>query len=313
MAKPALNANSKADPAPPSFLDPAVLAGIQNYQLMARTAVEGFLSGQHRSLYHGHGSEFFQYRAYTPGDDLKYVDWKVYGRHNRIHTKLFEEETNMDVCFVMDGSASMMYRGEGSACSKWHYGCMAAACLAYLARRQGDAFGLYIYDNELRSILPPGRRTGHFQTFLNELTAFKPQRGRAADHEGTLDFLARRMRRRGLIVFISDMLESEETLPPLLRRLDRGGRDCLALQVLDNDELDLPMEGAWQLRSLEGEAEILTDPNEIRDLYTLEMNDFLSRLRIALSNAEVDHLLCRTRDHLGRVLAAYLHRRELFS
>jgi uncharacterized protein (DUF58 family) len=296
-----------------NFLDPAVLAGIQNYPLMARTAVEGFLSGQHRSLYHGHGSEFFQYRAYTAGDDLKYVDWKVMARHNSLHTKLFEEETNMDVCFVMDGSASMMYQGEKSPCSKWHYACIAAACLAWLARGQGDAFGLYIYDDELRAVLPPGRRTGHFQSFVNELAAFKPRKGRAANHEATLDFLARRMRRRGLIVFISDMLEAEESLPPLLRRLDRGGRDCLALQVLDNDELDLPMTGAWQLRSLEGRAEILTDPGEIRDTYVREMNEFLETLKKALSNAEVDHLLCRTRDHLGRVLAAYLHRRELFS
>jgi uncharacterized protein (DUF58 family) len=219
----------------------------------------------------------------------------------------------MDVCFVMDGSASMLYRGEGAPCSKWHYGSMAAACLAYLARGQGDAFGLYIYDDELRTLVPPGRRTGHFQTFLTALAGFKPEKGRAANHEGTLDFLARRMRRRGLIVFISDMLEAEESLPPLLRRLDKGGRDCLALQVLDNDELDLPMSGAWQLRALEGKAELLTDPAEIRDTYVREMTQFLEKLRRELSNAEVDHLLCRTKDHLGRVLAAYLHRRELFS
>lgn len=297
----------------PSYLDPAVLAGIQNYPLMARTAVEGFLSGQHRSLYHGHGSEFFQYRSYTAGDDLKYVDWKVYGRHNRFHTKLFEEETNMDVCFVMDGSASMSYQGETAPCSKWRYGCMAAACLAYLARRQGDAYGLYIYDDELRTVVPPSRRPGHFQVFLNELAAFSPRRGQAAAHETALDFLARRMRRRGLIVFVSDMLEAEETLPPLLRRLDRGGRDCLALQVLDSDELELPMGGAWHLHSLEGSAQLVTDPDEIRAGYQAEMNQFLAAVRTGLADAEVDHLLCQTREHLGRVLAAYLHRRELFS
>lgn len=308
MANPAPNAAA----AVPDYLDPAMLASIQNYPLMARTAVEGFLSGQHRSLYHGHGSEFFQYRAYAPGDDLKYVDWKVYGRHNRFHTKLFEEETNMDVCFVMDGSASMMYQGETAPCTKWHYGCMAAACMAYLARRQGDSYGLYVYDDELRAVVPPSRRTGHFQVFLNALAGFQPQRGQPAVHETALDFLARRMRRRGLIVFISDMLEAEDSLPGLLRRLDRGGRDCLALQVLDSDELDLPMGGAWQMSSLEGNAEILTDPNEIRADYQREMNAFLEHLRKSLANAEVDHLLCRTSDHLGRVLAAYLHRRELF-
>ncbi len=294
-----------------NLLDPAVLAGISNYELMARGAVEGFLSGMHRSLYHGHGSEFFQYRNYAPGDDLKYVDWKVFSRHDRFYTKLFEEETNMDVHLLVDASASMTYQGTQAACSKWHYAGIIAACLAYLAHRQGENVGLTLYDAEVSTSLPPLRQGTHLQRILQTLSAAKPVEGVPANHEAALDFMARHVRRRGIVVFISDFLEGETLLPPLLKRLNTGGRECIALQVLDDDEIDFPFDASTQFIDLESAGRVLTDPKEVGDHYRTAMNDLLTKLRADLNNAEIDYLLLRTRDSLAKALAAYLHRRML--
>jgi uncharacterized protein (DUF58 family) len=294
------------------LLDPATLAAISNYELLARTAVEGFLSGMHRSLYHGHGSEFFQYRNYTAGDDLKYVDWKVYSRHDRLYTKLFEEETNMNIHLLLDASASMTYQGTSAPCSKWQYAGMAAACLAYLAHRQGENVGLTIYDSEVRISLEPGRHGSHIQRLLQTLGHTRAGE-KSADHEAALDFLSRQMSRRGIVVFFSDFLEAEEELPSALRRMNIGGRELVAFQVLDNDEVDFPFDASTQFIDLENNSRILTDPKEIAEDYRTAMRETLDRLRRELTDAEIDYVLTQNRDSLGRILAAYLHRRMLAS
>jgi len=275
---------------------------------MARTAVEGFVSGLHRSFYHGFGSEFFQYRSYVPGDDLKYVDWKVYSRHNRFYTKLFEEQTNMDISLVLDNSASMDYKGSSAPCPKWKYAAMIAAALAYLAKRQGDNFGLYIYNDKLREGVAASNRVGHFQRVLAALMRSKPSG--QAKHEVAFDYLFRSLRRRGIVVLISDMLESRDTLPPLLKRMQTAGCECLAVQVLDSDELTLPFEKTTQFIGLEDGVRILTNPASIRADYIQAMEAYQSQLKLAIINAEVGYLQCVSSESLGNSLAAYLHQRE---
>jgi uncharacterized protein (DUF58 family) len=289
-------------------LDPSTLSGIDNLQLVAKVAVDGFLSGMHRSLYHGHGSEFFQYRTYAPGDDLKYVDWKVFSRHDRFYTKLFEEETNMNVTLVADMSASMNYRGENSPATKWRYAAMTAAALAYLVRKQGDNLGLFLYGQELVEGLAPSHRSGQFRRVINALQTAQPA-GAETAHEEMFNYLAKHGGRRGIVVLISDMLGGEEALPPLFSLLRSQGHDCIAIQVLDPDEIDFPFDQPLEFIDLEDGQRIRTNGAEIRTEYQQNMNQFLTQLSGGIIRTGTDYLRLRTTDSLGKALAQFLQTR----
>ncbi|HLS27203.1 MAG TPA: DUF58 domain-containing protein [Opitutales bacterium] len=290
------------------LLSPATLARIDNYSLLAKTAVEGYLSGIHRSLSHGTGGEFFQYRNYTPGDDLKYVDWKVFSRQNKFHTKVFREETNMNVSLVLDASGSLDYNGSRAPWGKWRYAAMIAASLAYLANRQGDNVGLYIYNDQIVEAIEPSRTQGQLQRIFAALARQKPSG--SADHRRAWNYLTNHFRRRGLIIFLSDFLDAEKTLPPLLKRLRFAHHDCLAFQVLDPDELDLPFDRSTEFIDRETGRRIDSFPAAVRDDYQREMNDFLERLSQAMSEAQVDFLRLISSESLADALANYLHKRE---
>ncbi len=289
------------------LLSPSALARIENYAVLARTVVEGFISGMHRSVYHGFGSEFLQYRNYSPGDDLKYVDWKVFARSDRHVTKVFQEETNLNCCLVLDTSASMAYQGQAAACSKLHYAAMVAACLAYLANRQGDNVGLYCYGDTLTTALPPVQRQGHLHRLLTELARLTS--AGSSRHEQYLPHIAQSLRRRGVVVFLSDFLEADETVLPLLRRFRSAQHDCIAMQIVDADELDLPFERTTRFIDSESGAELVTAPQNIRNDYRTAMEAFLDRLRKGCLEIGIDHVLVNTSEDLGGTLAAYLHRR----
>jgi uncharacterized protein (DUF58 family) len=290
------------------LLSPETLARIDSYSLLARVVVEGFLSGLHRSLYQGFGSEFFQYRNYVPGDDLKYVDWKVYGRLDRFFTKVFQQETNLDCTIVLDTSASMAYQGERSHCSKLRYGAMLAACLAYLARRQGDGVGLCTYAQGPSAWIAPGPHRGGAQRVFAELQRLTA--AGVADHGAALHFVAEGLRRRGLVVLISDFHGLEDGLEALVRRLRFAHHDCLAFQILDRDELDLPFGRTVRFVDSEADQELTTAPELVRSGYQRAMQGFLERIRGTCLGQQVDYLMVPTTEALGSLLAAYLHRRE---
>ncbi len=289
------------------LLSPAVLARIDNYALLARTVVDGVLSGLHRSLLQGYGSEFFQYRDYVPGDDLKYLDWKAFARLDRYYIKLFQEETNMNCCFVLDTSASMAYRGDRAPCTKLRYASMLVACLAYVSRRQGDRVGFYAYNEGLTSAIRPGTRTGHLHRVLVEIARVRAA-GRAR-HGVVLGQVAEDLRRRGMLVLVSDFLGVEEDLGRWLRRFRFAGHECLVVQVLDPDELDFPFSGSVKFRDAEDGIEVVTAPEVVADSYRQDMERFTGRLRLAALEQGADYLRASTTDNLGRLLAAYLHRR----
>lgn len=290
------------------LLSPEALVRIDNYSLLARVAVEGFLSGLHRSLYQGFGSEFFQYRNYVPGDDPKYIDWKVYGRRNRFYTKVFQEETNLNCTLVMDCSASLDYQGQRSVCSKLRYAAMVAACLTYLARRQGDSVGFCAYAEDVKVWLPPARHHDGAHRVFRELQRLRPEG--VADHRKALHFVADTLTRRGLVVLISDFHDLEDGLDPLMRRLRSAHHDGIAFQVLDRDELDLPFKRTVRFVDCEDEQELTTAPDLIRAGYERAMNGFLEQVRGVCLSQQVDYLLVPTSENLGNLLAAYLHRRE---
>jgi uncharacterized protein (DUF58 family) len=292
-----------------ALLDPAHLVRLQPYPLLARTAVHGFLSGLHRSVFHGFGSEFVHYRHYTPGEDLKYVDWKLYARRDRMYTKVYEEETNMNVTLIVDASSSMGYRGARAPASKLGYACMVAACLAWLANHQGDNIGLLVYQEQLTDCLPPGHRGQQLQRLLVGLT--RAQAAGSAQHSVALDWIEHHSTNRSLTILISDMLGDELALAEGLRRLRMRHGDCLAIQVLDPDERDLPPETGTRFRDMESRRELLTHPAAIAAQHNAAMADYSARLAEAFTRQEVDFLPLVSTQNLGAALAAYLHRREL--
>ena len=290
------------------LLDPAHLSQIENYLLMAKAAVEGFLSGMHRSVYHGYGAEFQQYRNYVPGEDLKYLDWNVFAKRDQLVTKVYQEETSMNVYFVVDASASHHYQGERAACSKLRYACMIAASLAYLASRQGDNIALYAYQDSIVEAIEPGHRSGQLARLLQALSRLRAAGG--ADHDGLLQSLTHHMRNRGLVIYLSDMLEAEESLPRQLRALRFRHCDCLAIQVLDPDERDLPHNYPVRYVDSETEADVTTFADTIRPQYQASMDAYQDDLKTAFGRAQVEHLPLLTTDHLGHALGKFLNKRE---
>ncbi|MDT8390038.1 MAG: DUF58 domain-containing protein [Lentisphaeria bacterium] len=289
------------------ILSPAALADVDNYQLLAKVVVEGFMAGQHRSLFHGTGSEFVQYRDYSPGDELKYVDWKAFARRDRLYSKVFEEETNMDCAIILDTSASMGYQGARADCAKIRYAAMIAACLAYLASRQGDNIGFSAYAEELLYFFPadrPAKRLKHIFTALSGLSA----RG-SAEHGKHLSFIAESMRKRGMVVVISDFLEAEHRVPDLLNAFRFKGKETIVIQVLDPDEVDFPFTGARRFQDSETHARVSTSPATVREDYTRAMREAMTTLKDACHASQVDCLQVTTDQSLGIALAAYLHRR----
>ncbi|MBT5167527.1 MAG: DUF58 domain-containing protein [Opitutales bacterium] len=289
------------------LLDPAYLESLNDFQLMSRVAVDGFMAGIHRSHSHGAGMEFLQYRNYSPGEDLKYLDWKVLAKSDKLYTKVFQEETNMNCYFVLDTSASMQYQGSRAACSKLHYACMVAACIAQSASRQGDNVGLFAYSDHLHESVEIGGRLGQVDHILRALTRLKPTG--EAQHESMLQTFLRHFKSRGTVIYISDMLEGEDVLPKLLRNFRVNKSDCLAIQVLDPDELDLPQNRVTRYLDSELESEVTTYPETARADYEKRMGAFLERLKEGLAQSQVDFIQLVTTDSVGVSLAKYFDHR----
>lgn len=289
------------------FLSPQTLAEIENYQLLAKVAVDGFLAGAHRSLHRGTGSEFLQYRNYVSGDDPKYVDWQLYARLNRLCTKVFQEETNMNCCVVLDASASMGYQGEGSACSKLRYASMLAACFAYLAFRQTDNVGFYGFSDGLVSVVPPARRTGQLRRVFGELGRLTPSG--TADAETVLPLIGEGLRERGVVVLLSDFMTGESTLTEQLRMFRARRHECVVFHILDPDELSLPFRQTTRFVDSETGEHLVTYPETMRGEYRASMRRHVERIREACLSSQTDYRRVRSDEDLGGALSAYLHHR----
>jgi len=288
-------------------LSPDILTSLSRLELWARGAVEGILSGLHRSTSHGFGQEFQQYRSYTPGEDLKYLDWKVFARSSRLVSKVFEEETGLNLYLVIDCSGSMDFRGDHSPVSKWEYAVLLASCFAYLARRQGDSLGLFVYSDKVHRALEPSRKTGHFRSVLQALRSVQP--GGQGAHQRILGELGHHLKRKGLVVYLSDMLEAESILPESLGRLRFAHADVMACQVSDPDEWDIPYERSHRFRDKETGMELPTYAASFREEYRRSMMAFQETLSEGLKRQNILHLSCRSSDALAGVLGNFLRGR----
>lgn len=288
------------------FLDPAVIARLGTMELKARTVVEGFLSGLHRSPYKGFSVEFAEYRQYLPGDDLSTIDWKVYARSDRHYVKKYEEETNLECHLLLDVSASMAYRGT-TPMSKLEYGSVLAASLAFLMNRQRDATGLIAFDERIAFRMPAGARPGHLHALLLALERLEP--GTRSDVGRPLHQLAEALVKRSLVVLISDLLDDPEPVIKGLRHLKFRGTDVVVFQVLDPDELTFPFRGASRFRDLESAEEVTADPESVRTAYLRELASLTLRYNRELLGSGIDYVQLDTSQPLDFALLAYLSAR----
>ena len=287
------------------FLDPATLARLGSLELKARTVVEGFLSGLHRSPFKGFSVEFAEYRQYMPGDDLSSIDWKVYARSDRYYVKKFEEETNLDCYVLLDVSASMGYGSHGI--TKLEYGSMLAASLAYLMHKQRDAVSLTTFDQAIVRMLPPSARPSHLRSIL--VTLDQTTLGARTDVSKPLHALADGLGKRGLVVLISDLLDDPQHVIDGLRHFRFRGTDVIVFHVIDPDELTFPFERAARFRDLEGEDEVMAVPSVVREKYLESLNEALDLYKRELGSAGIDYRLLTTSEPLDFALMSYLSTR----
>jgi uncharacterized protein (DUF58 family) len=287
------------------FLDPAVIARLGTLELKARTIVEGFLSGLHRSPFKGFSVEFAEYRQYIPGDDLATIDWKVYARSDRFYVKKFEEETNLDCHIMLDVSASMGYGSRGI--TKFDYATCLAASLGYLMNRQRDAVGLTAFDDQIVAMLPAGSRAGHLRALL--LTLNRLRLGRETNVSKPLHLLADSLTKRGIVVLISDLLDDPEEVVRGLKHFQFRGTDVIVFHLLDPDEIDFPFERATRFEDLETDEEVMAVPALVRQHYTTAMAALMERYRRELGSCGIDYQLLTTAQPLELALLAYLSTR----
>jgi uncharacterized protein (DUF58 family) len=289
-----------------TYLDPGVVARLGTIDLKARTIVEGFLSGLHRSPFKGFSVEFAEYRQYLPGDDLATIDWKVYARSDRHFVKKYEEETNLDCHLLLDVSASMGYRS-GSV-TKLEYSSYLAAALAYLMTRQRDAVGLLTFDERIVSMVPASARPGHLKALLVQLE--RVTLGHRTDLAKPLRDLVEAIDKRGLVVLISDLLDDPVRVLRGLKHFRYRKTDVIVFQVLDPAELSFPFEKAARFRDMETADEVVAVPDAVRGDYLKAVGDLVDLYRQELGAAGIDFCLLDTSRPLETGLMSYLMTRK---
>ncbi len=289
-----------------NFIDPNVLASVSNLELRARLAVEGFLSGLHKSPHRGFSVEFTDYRHYYQGDDIRHIDWKLYARSEKLYIKQFEDETNSRCFILLDTSASMGYASEGN--SKLEYGRTLAAAMAHFIMRQRDAAGLMTFDHKVNNVIPALYRQGHLMQILRTLSAVSA--AETTDVERPLKDLAVNLKSKSFVVLISDMLDGEEKSIKLLQQMRASGHEVILFHVMDNAELNFPFEEMSEFVDVETEDSLLTSPGAIRKNYLAAVNEFIDYCKKHCQTHGVDYCLLNTSEPLDKALFAYLTRRS---
>jgi uncharacterized protein (DUF58 family) len=290
------------------YLDPQVLARLEGLPLRARLIVEGYVSGVHRSPYHGFSIEFAEHREYVPGDDLRYVDWKVFGRTDKFYLKQFEEETNLVCNLLVDTSESMSYRGPDAAMSKLDYARSAAAALAYLVLAQQDSVGLATFDHEVRGLVRASSNPSHLKQIYQVLEDAAGERKTATGpifHD-----MAERFRKRGIVVVLSDFFDDVDSMMAGLAHFRHRRDEVVLFHVLDPAEIDFPFRKTTLFRGLEQLPAALVEPRALRKAYRREFDRFLRDVKSGCRQHRIDYVLMRTDQPLDVVLSSYLASRN---
>jgi len=287
-----------------TLLDPEILAKLQGLELRARHVVEGYVSGVHRSPFHGFSIEFAEHREYVPGDDLRYVDWKVYGKTDKIYLKQYEEETNLICYLLLDTSESMRYRGPSAAMSKLEYAQLVAASLSYLVLQQQDSVGLITFDNEIRKLVRASSNPSHLKRLLHVMEESVPEKKTSTGpifHD-----LAERFTKRGVVVIISDLLDDVQSMLAGLKHFRHRRHEVILMHVLDPAEYEFPFDRVTLFKGLEELPDVLTDPKALRQAYLDEFGSYLKELKKGCRMQRADYVPLRTDQPLDVALSSYL-------
>jgi len=286
-----------------NYFDPKVLAGIANLSLRARWVVEGLMSGVHKSRAKGFSVEFEEHREYCPGDEIRRIDWKALGKFDRYFIKEYEDETNLRAYLLLDASASMDYASDGI--TKFDYACTLTASLAYLILKQQDAAGLVTFSSRIEAFVPPRAKRDYLTHILHALENRGP--GGDTNVGKILDDIAAQVKRRGLIVLVSDLLDEPAEILKGLRQFRFKGNDVIVFHLMDPAELNLPFDGNILFEDLEAaNLRVITDPRAIRATYQQVVTEFIIDMRTQCHDNAIDYQLISTATPLDRALASYL-------
>lgn len=289
------------------FLDPNTISKLSRLDLKARLVVEGFIAGLHRSPYHGFSVEYAEHRQYMPGDPIKHIDWKVFAKSDRFYIKEYEEETNLKSYIFLDVSASMGYASDGI--SKLEYGKYLAASLAYLMLSQQDSVGLVLYDEKVRQYIPPRAVGSQLHTILQQLHRAGAEAGTSS--RTTFHTLAERIKRRGLIIIISDLLEEDpDDVISGIRHFRHRKHEVIVFRLLDKAEKDFSFSRPLRFRDLETGEEVFTDPSQIRDQYLEQLKLQNERYEKVCRENHADYLTLDTTASFDYALMAFLGKRS---
>src|SRR5688572_2243165 len=291
------------------LLQPRELAALGGLEFVARRVVEGFLTGLHRSPHRGFSVEFAEHRMYQPGDDLRYIDWRMFGRSDRYYVKQFEQETNLRAYLLVDASSSMGWSSDERLIpAKAWYARQLAACLGLLLLRQGDAVGLLGFDQALREHIRPRGGRRHWREILRGITALEPQ-GRTEAASALRD-IAARLRRRGLVILISDLLVDSDATKLALRFLRHRGHEVLVFHLLDPGERELPGIGDARFVDPETNEELPVSVADLRSEYREAVRQAIDEWKRSCAPLGIDYVLVETDQPMVHALRAYLHKRE---
>ena len=283
-----------------------MVAMLDSISMKAKMVVEGYIIGQHRSPYHGFSVEFAEHRSYEPGDEIRHIDWKLYGKTNRLYVKRYEEETNLRAHLILDTSKSMAYTSGGV--SKLEYGSYLLAALSYLMIRQQDAAGVVLFDENIRSFIPPKSIPSHLNTLLNTLDIKAP--GEDTRIEPVLHEMAERIKKRGLVIIISDLFDDPENIMNGLKHFRHSKQEVILFHILDRNELEFDFNTRTKFVDMESGEEITTDPwhvkNEYKNLIKGLQDYYKSECRLNL----IDYVPLFTDDSLDKGLSEYFNKRQ---
>jgi uncharacterized protein (DUF58 family) len=289
------------------YFDPLVLAKISTISLRARYVVEGLLSGLHESPYRGYSVEFAEHREYAPGDEIRRIDWKAYGKFDRYFVKEYEEETNLRAYLLLDASASMDYGSQGI--SKFDYGCYLAVSLAYLMLRQGDDVGLVTFGAQVQRYIPPRSGLKHLQAVTRLLEATQPEGETHLDQ--ALREIGGKLKKRGMIIVISDLFDTPDVVLRALKYFRHRRNEVMVFHLLDHNELDFPFDRLTVFEDIEDmRSRVLADPRAIRQAYLQQLQTFIAEYRRECRREWIDYNLFPTTTPLDIALTRYLARRQ---
>jgi uncharacterized protein (DUF58 family) len=288
------------------FLDPLVVSKLSNLELRARLVVEGFIAGLHKSPYKGFSVEFAEHRQYMPGDPIRNIDWKVYARRDRFYVKEFEEETNLRAYLLVDCSASMGY-SSGARISKLQYACSLAAALSYLMLRQQDSVGLLTFTSQIKKYIPPRSVKGHLKVILTELANLSA--GETTNVSKSLELLARRIKRRGLIILLSDLMDDQHSVLGGLKHFRHRKHEVIVFHLLDESEIAFPFDEELAFVDMETQEEVIANARQIGARYKRSIESWTAEYKRQCHEHLVEYALLCTSTPYDVALTRYLEKR----